>query len=88
MGYRHRVNDSLRRNRVEKVSSSNTYYLKSKLIQNAATNLGVYINYRSLKSVAVAIEDEHSLNSRINFNQQLFNQIVQWNTVFETNSGS
>lgn len=88
VGYRHRVNDSLRMNRVEKVSSSNTYYLKSKLIQNTATNLGVYINYRSLKAVDAAIEDEHSLNSRMTFNQQLFNQIVQWNTVFETNSGS
>ena len=88
VGYRHRVNDSLRTNHVEKVSSSNTYYLKSKLIQNTATDLGVYINYRTLKSVDAVIEDEQSLNSRVSFNQQLFNQIVQWNTVFETNSGS
>ncbi len=36
----------------------------------------------------VAIEDEQSLNSRVTFNQQLFSQMVQWNTVFETNSGS
>lgn len=88
VGYRHRVNDSLRMNRVQKVSSSNTYYLKSKLIQNTKTDLGVYINYRTLKSVDATIEDEQSLNSRVVYSQQLFNQIVQWNTVFETNSGS
>lgn len=88
VGYKHRVNDSLRMNSVEKVSSSNTYYIKSKIIQNTFTDLGVYINYRTLKSVDETIEDEQSLNSRVTFNKQLFAQIVQWNTVFETNSGS
>lgn len=88
VGYKHRVNDSLRMNRVEKVSSSNTYFIKSKIIQNASTDLGVYINYRKLKSIDAAIEDEQSLNSRVTFNKQLFAQIVQWNTVFETNSGT
>jgi hypothetical protein len=50
--------------------------------------LGIYINYRNLKSVDDAIEDEKSLNSRLTYSQQLFNQIVQSNTIFETNSGS
>ncbi len=88
VGYKYRINDSLRFNAVEKVSSSNTYYIKSKIIQNTKTDLGIYINYRNLKSVDTAIEDEKSLNSRLTYNQQLFNQIVQWNTIFETNSGS
>src|SRR5690606_3690560 len=88
VGYRHRVNDSLRINSLEKVSSSNTYYIKSKIIQNAATDLAVYINYRTLKSEDPATEKEKSLNSRVTFNQQLFAQIMQFNTVFETNSGS
>lgn len=87
-GYKYRVNDSLRMNKVEKVNSSNTYYVKSKIIQNVSTDLVVYINYRTLKSVDKSVEDEQSLNSRLNFNQQLFDQMVQWNTVFETNSGS
>ncbi|MFC4723121.1 hypothetical protein ACFO5O_12365 [Geojedonia litorea] len=87
-GYKHRVNDSLRASGLERVNSSNTYYLKSRLIQNANTNLGVYINYRRLKHEDVSKDDEGSLNSRINFNQILFNQIVQWNTIFETNSGT
>ncbi len=88
LGYKHRVNDSLRENRITKVSHSNTYYLKSKLIQNANTNLGVYVNYRNLKSADAEVEDEQSLNSRVVFNQKLFNQIVLWNTIYETNSGT
>ncbi len=31
--------------------------------------------------------DENSLNSRIQYNQKLFDQLINWNTVFETNSG-
>ena len=88
VGYKYRVNDSLRSNRLERVNSSNTYYIKSKLLQNANTNLGVYVNYRTLKYEDQAIKDEQSLNSRVNYNQNLFKQIVQWNTIFETNSGS
>lgn len=88
VGYKYRINDSLRFNRIENVNTSNTYYIKSKIIQNTKTDLGVYINYRNLQSVSDAIEDEKSLNSRISYNQQLFEQIVQSNTIFETNSGS
>src|SRR5690606_17293043 len=50
--------------------------------------LGIYVNYRSLNYVDESIEDEKSLNSRLNYSQQLFDQIVQSNTIFETNSGS
>ena len=88
VGFKHRINDSLRFNRVEKVNSSNTYYIKSKIIQNTKTDLGIYINYRNLKSVNEAMDDERSLNSRLTYNQQLLDQVIQWNTIFETNSGS
>ncbi|MEZ4801245.1 MAG: hypothetical protein R2797_00625 [Gelidibacter sp.] len=88
VGYKYRVNDSLRFNEMRNVSNSNTYYLKSKIIQNTKTDLGIYVNYRNLRSVDDEIDDEKSLNSRLTYNQQLFDQIVQWNTIFETNSGS
>lgn len=88
VGYRYRVNDSLRMASLQKVSSSNTYYLKSKLIQNTATNLGLYVNYRRLNTTDATQKKEQSLNSRVQFNQLLFNQIMQWHTVYETNSGS
>ncbi len=88
LGYKYRVNDSLRANKMERVNTSNTYYVRSKLIQNTNTNLGIYANYRKLISQDENIEDERSLNSRINFNQKLFNNLVISNTIFETNSGS
>lgn len=83
-----RVNDSLRNNRLQRVNTSNTYYLKSRLIQNTKTNLQVFVNYRTLKAIDDAVEDEQSLNSRLNFNQKLFNNIIISNTIFETNAGS
>ncbi|WP_179318445.1 hypothetical protein [Winogradskyella helgolandensis] len=88
VGYIKRYNDSLRNNNLERVNSSNTYYLKSRLIQNKNTTLQLFLNYRDLKSEDSSVEDEQSLNSRLNFNQKLFNNLVLWNTSFETNSGS
>ncbi|RKE98554.1 hypothetical protein [Ichthyenterobacterium magnum] len=88
VGYKHRINDSLRVDKVQKVNSSNTYYLKSKLVQNENTNLSLYANFRTLKQEDEALEDEQSLNSRFAFNQKLFSQIIAWNTIFETNSGT
>ncbi|GAA4889532.1 hypothetical protein GCM10023311_11990 [Flaviramulus aquimarinus] len=87
-GYKNRINDSIRNNELQKVNTSNTFYLDSRLIQNKNTNLSLYANYRTLKNEDSSIEDEKSINSRLQFNQKLFKQIVQWNTVFETNSGS
>ncbi len=88
VGYKYRVNDSIRNNELVKVNTSNTYFLKSKLIQNEKTNLGLFVNYRTLVDEDETIENEQSLNSRLNYNQKLFNNIVFWNTVFETNSGT
>jgi len=88
VGYINRVNDSLRLNRIEKVNSSNTYYFKSRIIKNKNTDLAVFANYRRLKQEDPDLEDDQSLNSRLNFNQKLFRNLIIWNTVFETNSGT
>lgn len=88
VGYIKRFNDSLRNNSLERVNNSNTYYLKSRLIQNKSTNLQLFVNYRDLKSEDPNFEDEQSLNSRLNYNQKLFNNLIVWNTSFETNSGT
>ncbi|WP_299553341.1 hypothetical protein [Seonamhaeicola sp.] len=88
VGFKNRVNDSIRNNELQKVNTSNTFYLDSKLIQNKNTNLSWYANYRNLKSEEAGVDDEQSVNSRLQFNQKLFKNIVQWNTIFETNSGT
>ncbi|WJJ97302.1 hypothetical protein [Algibacter luteus] len=87
IGYKNRVNDSIRNNELQKVNTSNTFYLDSRLVQNKNTNLSLYANYRTLKNTDKALADENSINSRFRFNQKLFKQIIQWNTIFETNSG-
>ncbi|MFV9549769.1 hypothetical protein [Algibacter sp. PT7-4] len=87
IGYKNRTNDSIKDNKLQKVNTSNTFYLDSKLIQNTNTNLSLYANYRTLKNTDKTIDNENSINSRLQFNQKLFKQIIQWNTVFETNSG-
>ena len=88
LGYIYRVNDSLRDNTLKRVNTSNTYYLKSRLIQNTKTNLQLFVNYRNLKANDPLSRDEQSINSRLNFNQKLFNNVLILNTSYETNSGT
>ena len=88
IGYKNRVNDSLRNNTLQKVNTSDTYYLNSRMIQNNNTTLALYFNYRTLKSEDESIADEESLNSRLQYNQKLFKQVVTLNTLFDTNSGT
>ena len=87
-GYKYRINDSLVNSNLQRVNRSNTYYVDSKIIQNKTTNLSLYVNYRTLKNEDENVANEESLNSRLLFNQKLFKNIVLWNTVFETNSGT
>lgn len=102
-GYNFRVNDSVRNNRLQKVNSSNTYYLKSRLINSETTQLSAFANYRTVRyegfsdentglSVPAgaeyrAKETEHSLNSRILYNQSFFDRGIHLNTAIETNNG-
>ena len=88
VGYRYRVNDSLRGNDLQRVSNSSNYYLKSRLINSTNTKLSVFANYRVLKSEDEAIEDDVSLNSRVLYNQFLAQKKIAFNTAFETNSGT
>ncbi|WP_378184202.1 hypothetical protein [Aquimarina sp. SS2-1] len=88
IGYRHRVNDSVRNNLLDKVSTSNTYFLKSNLLNTTNTQLSLFVNYRKLNNEEQNREDEQSLNSRLLYNQKFFAGKINWNTVFETNSGT
>ena len=96
LGYINRVNDSLRDNTstplstgaLQRVNTSNTYYLKSRLIQSKTSNLQLFVNFRDLKAEDNTSQDEQSLNSRLNYNQRLFKNILLLNTSYETNSGT
>lgn len=101
LGYGFRVNDSVRDQRLQKVNFSNTYYLKSRLINSENTQLSAFANYRTVKhepfSVSdslsttprtiVAQETERSLNSRILYNQMFLDGGIRLNTTLESNNG-
>lgn len=87
VGYKYRVNDSIRNDRLGEVNTSNNYYINSRLIQNSRTNLSLYANYRTLKDIDPD-RDENSLNSRLIFSQRFIKQLIFWNTIYETNSGT
>lgn len=88
LGYLQRINDSLQNGLLKKVNTSNSYYLKSKLFQTKKSDLSLFINYRKLKFEDFSRKDEPSLNSRLLYNDQYFNQKVQVTTAYETTSGT
>ena len=88
IGFLSRTTDSLQSQILQQVSRSNSFYLKSKLIQNEKTNLSAYIYYRSLKYNDPLLKNEDALNSRIIYNDRFFDQFIQIATTYETSSGS
>ena len=87
IGYLIRQNDSLQSNILKRVNTSFSTYLKSQLIKNDRRNLGVFVNYRTLK-FADNRATEPSINSRLNYSDSFFNQLIQTTTFYENNSGS
>lgn len=88
LGYLQRLNDSLQNGLLQRVNTSQSYYLKSKIFQTKKSDLSLYINYRNLKYVNDARQNEPSLNSRLLYNDQYFNQLMQVTTAYETTSGT
>lgn len=86
-GYKHRINDSLQNMRLQEVSKSHTYYLNSQLIKNTNSKLELFANYRLLKNKDKQKEDEKTLNTRLLYQQFLWNKIINLNTTYETSSG-
>src|SRR5690606_39552173 len=60
IGYLHRMNDSLQNGILQRVNTSQSYYLRSKLIQTDKSDLSVFVNYRNLKYTDESREDEPS----------------------------
>ncbi|HEX8562798.1 MAG TPA: hypothetical protein VF676_07455 [Flavobacterium sp.] len=88
IGYLHRTNDSLQSGILQRVNTSQSYYLKSKLIQNDNTNLSLFVNYRNLEFEDETLPNEPSLNSRLIYNDRFFKQLLQVTTTYETTSGT
>lgn len=88
VGYNYRINDSIENNLLKQVSVSNTYYLKSKLLNTLNAQLSLFVNYRRLDNSDKKKEDEQTLNSRLIYNHRFLGNKISSNTLFETNSGT
>ncbi|MDP3353096.1 MAG: hypothetical protein Q8S44_05075 [Flavobacteriaceae bacterium] len=86
IGYTKSKNDSIRNNNLTKVNEADTYYLKSQLIKNQNSSLSIYAYYRN--NHLVNKENEESLNSQINYTQDLFKGLIQLQSNYETLSGN
>jgi hypothetical protein len=86
IGFNYRNNDSIKSNEFTEINNRKTFYIKSKLIKNKNTDLSIFANYRITKNYFT--EDEKNLNSRIVFNQKLFNEFIFSSSVYETSSGN
>jgi hypothetical protein len=86
IGYNYRETDSVIVSTLANVSKANTFFLKSKLIQNQNTDLAFFANYRTVKNVN--IPDEEALNGRIIYRQKIFGDFILLQTNLQTNSGT
>ena len=87
IGYKYRVNDSIRNENLERVNSSNVFYLRSQLLKQESRNLNIFINYRTLKYTNNQPKIA-TLNSRINYNDSFLKRFLEVNTTYETRSGT
>ena len=86
IGFNYRNNDSIKLNQFTEINNRKTLYIQSKLVKNKNTNLNVFANYRITTNNFY--EDEKALNSRIVFNQKIFNNFINLSTIYETSSGN
>jgi len=85
-GYNYRSTDSVQTLDLKTVNKVNTYFLKSKLIQNKNTDLSFFVNYRNINNLNS--ENENVLNSRIAYRQNIFNNFLNLQTLYEVQSGN
>lgn len=86
IGYIKSENDSIKTVLLQKVQEADTYYLKSQLINNKHTKLGIFTHYRTNNLIDKPTES--SFNSEINYTQSLYNNFIQWQTNYSTKSGT
>lgn len=85
LGYQFQQVDSVQQNALKKVNHANNFYIRGKWMPLKNGELLYTANYRTIDRVEVA--DEESINGRLQYNQNLFKNLVQFNTIYQTQSG-
>ena len=86
IGYNYRSTDSLQVSTLQNVGNVHTYFLTSKLVQNKNADLSLFVNYKNVNHLNS--ENEKVLNSRIVYGQKLFDNFINLQTLYETQSGN
>jgi hypothetical protein len=86
LGAQFHTNDSLVNTNLQRVNDSKTWFVKSQLINKENANLNIYLNYRIVNYREKSTNA--TLNSRINYRQQLFKQFLIWSTQYQNTSGN
>lgn len=86
-GYVKRLNDSVQNNALKRINTSDTYYLNTQIVQNQNSNLNLYANYRVFNPQDSQKEQQKILNSRLFYAQKFAENLMQWQTIYETSSG-
>jgi hypothetical protein len=63
VGVNFRSNDSVKSNKLKRVSNAKTYYINSQLIKNKNSKLSLYANFRNVENID--FNNTKSLNSRV-----------------------
>ncbi|SDX98876.1 hypothetical protein SAMN05444411_11362 [Lutibacter oricola] len=86
IGAKFRNTDSIQNNAFSGVNKAKTFYIKSTLINSKTSKLSAYVNYRTVNNTN--FNNEESLNSRIAYRQQLFNNFLNVSSIYQTVSGT
>ncbi len=88
IGYKKKTNDSItNNNNLNSVNSYETYFLNSQIVNDRKTKLNIFINQNKFISYT-NLKKENFINTKLIYNQRLFNNIIDSNLFFETNSGN
>ena len=88
IGYRYRQTDSLKFGQLERASTSNDIYIKTRLVKSKTSQLDIFTNYRRINFTDESQRDQNVVNARILYNQFFFKQKLNLRTTYETNSGT
>ncbi len=86
IGSQYHSNDSIITNNLRRVNDAQTWFINSQLIKTKSAQLKLYANYRTVNYKTG--DKTEALNSRLTYNQQLFNQFVVWQTDYQNTSGN
>lgn len=87
IGVNYKTNDSVNDNTLKNVNNSLNYLLRSRLVNNKNTKLTLFTNYKVLERIN-QLNKEKYLNSKLDLYFISNDNLIRFNTIYETNSGN